>query len=310
MRKFLARLIAPERRIEYTSRGAGNFIDVVRVLRRGKTRFQDIEVLETKDAGRALLLDGILQLTEAQEYQYHEPMAHLPLLAHPAPRRALVIGGGDGALAREILRHPSIERLDFVELDEGVVDFCRRYFPELGGGAFNDPRVTLHIEDGRAFVERAVRDGCTWDAIFMDMTDPAGPSLPLYTKEFFDFVKRCLANEEAFFIMHTESPDCRPLLFAKIQATLRSVFPRVRPVVSHVRMYGGQWSWAICTKGSDPAALAPDLIASRIEDRALCELKILSPATWPALFALWPHIDSLLAEDLEPARDAAPGYDF
>lgn len=309
MREFLARLIAPARRLEYTSRGAGSFIDVVRVLRKGKTRFQAIEVLETKDAGRALLLDGILQLTEAQEYQYHEPMAHLPLLAHPAPRRALVIGGGDGALVREILRHPSIETVDFVELDEGVVDFCRRYFPELGGGAFDDPRVNLHIEDGRSFVARASASGRRWDAIFMDMTDPAGPSLPLYTKEFFDLVAELLANEDAFFIMHSESPDCRPKLFAKIQATLRSAFPLVRPVVSHVRMYGGQWSWAICTKGSDPAMLDPALVAARIADRALSDLKILSPTVWPGLFALWPRIEDLLAEDLPPARDANPGYE-
>ncbi len=307
MRQFLNGLFK-RRHYEHTGEGGGRYFDIARVLRRARTKWQKIEVVQTTHYGRAMLLDGITQLTETQEYQYHEPMAHLPLLAHPAPRRVLVIGGGDGALVREILRHASVESVDFVELDEGVIEFCRAYFPELGGEAFKDDRVRLHIQDGRAFVENQVKEGAHYDAIFMDMTDPSGPSLALYTLEFFRSVSHLLADDDAFFVMHTESPDLRPRLFAKIFASLRPAFPVLRCFISHVHMYGGQWSWAFCSKRNDPASIAPKEIATRIGDRQIQGLKIISPTTWPAFFALWPAIEALLAKDESPATDANRDY--
>ena len=309
MRYFLTQFFNKQiRHSEYTSSYGGWFYDVKKVLRTARTKWQRIDVVETREFGRALLLDGITQLTETQEYQYHEPMAHVPLLSHPCPRRALVIGGGDGALVKEILKHPSIEHIDFVELDSGVVDFCRRYLPEMGGSAFDDSRVTLHIEDGRSFASRAQEKNMLYDAIFMDMTDPAGPSLALYTQEFFVIVEKLLANSDSFFIMHSESPDCKPSLFAKIHATLRSVFANVTPVVSHIRMYGGLWSWAICTNYGSPLEISKDTILNRIEERGLSGLRIIGPETWQSFFALWPEHRALLSASIEPSTDETPGY--
>lgn len=292
---------------EYTSAHSGWFFDVKKVLKKSKTKWQHISVVQTKEFGKALLLDGITQLTEAQEYQYHEPMAHLPLLCHPNPEYILVIGGGDGALLREILLHPSIKQVDFVELDAGVIEFCKDFFPELGASSFSDSRVSLHIEDGRSFVERASKKEITYDAVFMDMTDPAGPSLALYSQEFFSMVESLLKDSMSFFIMHSESPDLRPITFSKIHATLRTVFHKVQPLVSYVRMYGGLWSWALCSR-SDSTTVNVSLIEKRIKERNLQHLNIISGDTWPSFFALWPIHAALLLQKTEPATDKNPDY--
>jgi spermidine synthase len=295
---------------EFTGTHSGSFFEVNKTLKKCKTKWQDICVVDTKEFGKALLLDGITQLTETQEYQYHEPMAHLPLLCHPNPESVLIIGGGDGALLRQVLLHPSIEKVDFVELDEGVVEFCKEYFPELGASAFFDPRVSLHIEDGRAFANKAQAEKRSYDAVFMDMTDPAGPSLSLYTKEFFYTIESLLKNDASFFIMHSESPDLRPKTFTKIHATLNAVFPRVQPITSYVRMYGGLWSWALCSKGTDAFYMDDSTLEKRILERNLGNLKIINKDTWPSFFNLWPVHKNLLLQNTEPATDKNPDYPF
>lgn len=307
MFELVKRLFRSRRRhLEYTSEGAGWFFDIDRTVRKGRTRWQKIEVAESAELGTALLLDGITQLAARLEYQYHEPMAHVTLLSHPAPERVLVIGGGDGALVREILAHPTVRSVDLVELDRDVVDFCRKHLGELGGKALDDARVTVHIADGRSFAGRALEGGARYDAIFMDMTDPAGPSLALYTREFFAIVRGLLADDLALFVMHTESPDCRPAVFAKIYATLRAEFPRVTPFVSHVRMYGGQWSWALCGAAPGEAPCIPaELAGQRIAERGLTGLRIVSAETWAAFFMLWPCWKELL----DPARAPSPACD-
>ncbi len=312
MFEFIARFFFHRRRhIEYTSPGAGWFFDIDRTLWKGHSRWQRIEVAESRELGKALILDGITQLTARGEYQYHEPMAHVTLLSHPEPEHVLVIGGGDGALVREILRHPTIRSVELVELDRDVVEFCRSRLPEVGGMALDDPRVRVRIGDGRAFAREAMAGGKRYDAIFMDMTDPSGPSLALYTREFFAIVRDLLADGSSVFAMHTESPDCRPRVFAKIYATLRAEFPRVTPFVSHVRMYGGQWSWALCRNSPDiPDPISADLAGKRIVERGLSGLRIVSEATWPGLFALWPEYRYLLSSGKapQPATDNEPEY--
>lgn len=300
---------------EFTGPGGGWFFERGKTIRSAKTKWQKIDIVETKNFGRAFLLDGITQLTETQEYQYHEPMAHVPLLAHKNPKTALVIGGGDGALAKEILKHPTIESLDFAELDEGVIEFCKNYLPEMGGSAFNDPRVSLHIGDGRSFVEKAKNEGKTYDAIFMDMTDPEGPCALLYTKEYFEIILSLLKDKNSFFIMHTESPDLRPKTFQKIIFTLKAIFPVVQEMISHVRMYGGMWAWAICSKDFNPKNFDANKIESIQKERGLNEFKIISKETWNSFFVLWPIYKKLIErtendEKIEIALDENPGYCF
>jgi spermidine synthase len=291
---------------ERYSRTSGWFYEAGETLHGGKTEFQEIEVVRTAEFGTTLLLDGATQVMEASEFQYHEPMAHLALLAHPEPRRALIIGGGDGGLLREMLKHPSLEAVDFVELDAGVVEFARRHLPALGGAAFDDPRVRLTFSDGRAFVENSPAGA--YDVVAMDMTDPAGPALMLYTAEFFRAVKRVLRDGRSFFVMHTESPETRPAAFARIRRTLASVFPVVRGAYAFTRMYGTFWSFAVCSPAVDAGAVQQETLRARLVDRGIGNLKLVSAETWPALFARYPYIEELLAGGGPISTDAAPEF--
>ncbi len=291
---------------ERLSPGSGWFYRATEKVRVAETAFQHIEVVETAEFGTTLLIDGATQVMEKNEFQYHEPMVHLALLAHPHPARVLVIGGGDGGIVREIVKHSCVERIDFVELDEGVVEFSRRHLPTLGGAAFEDPRVNLVFTDGRAFVEAAAEK--SYDAVIMDMTDPAGPALLLYTAEFFAAVRRVLRDERAFFVMHSESPETRPAAFARIRRTLASVFPVVSGAYAFVRMYGALWSFAICSIGTDAASATADEVELRLLERKVGPLKLVSGGSRAALFARYPYIEALLEGDGPICTDADPEF--
>lgn len=303
------RFFKPKKHFEYTSAHAGWFFDLQTIIKKDKTKWQKILVAENPELGKTLLLDGITQLTEAGEYQYHEPMAHIPLLSHPKPERVLIIGGGDGGLARDVLRHSTIKTLDLVDLDEGVIEFSKKFLPELGGNAFLDTRLNVHVQDGRAFVKKAIEDKIRYDVILMDMTDPFGPSLALYSREFFALIRKLFATKDSLFIMHSESPDLRPRVFAKIFATLKAEFESVEPIVSHVRMYGGLWSWALCS-AKQITKMNSEKLTERMGERGIKNLKIISAETWNSLFTLWPIYQTLLEKENlpEPASDANPSY--
>jgi len=293
---------------ERVSPASGWFYTVQNTLYQGKTAYQSIELVDTAEFGRTLLLDGATQVMEANEFQYHEPMAHIPLLCHPRPEKVLIIGGGDGGVLREVLKHPTVKQADLVELDEEVITFSRTMLEFCSKGAFDDPRTRIHIQDGRSFVETASEK---YEVIIMDMTDPAGPSLRLYSREFFLALNRILRDQDSRFIMHSESPDCRPQAFARIHRTLRSVFPRVDLATTSIRMYGGLWSFAMAStdRGSPvPQELTTDEIRKRIQERRLSELKVISPETWHAFFAPYPYITALLTADGDLCTDANPDF--
>lgn len=160
------------------------------LLFEAKTEHQHLQIVATPFMGRVMLLDGIVQTTESDEFIYHEMMVHVPLFAHPQPKRVLIIGGGDGGILREVLRHPNVEHVTQVEIDQSVIDLCKQYFPNHSAGAFEDPRVNIVIDDGKAFVANC-RD--TFDVIISDSTDPIGPGETLFTSSFYRDEKTCLA---------------------------------------------------------------------------------------------------------------------
>lgn len=163
---------------------------VERSVVRQKTEFQELAIFDSARFGRALALDGIVQLTEADEAAYHEMIAHVPLLAHGSARRVLVIGGGDGGTLREVMKHP-VEQVVLVELDRQVVELCREHMPSIHAGAFDDPRLELHFADGVDFVARCERQ---FDVILVDSTDPLpGPGEVLFGEPFYADCRRVLA---------------------------------------------------------------------------------------------------------------------
>jgi len=282
----------------------GIFYSLGATVAQATTPYQAAELVETPALGRVLLLDGVTQVSERWEERYHEPLVHPALFAHPDPRRVLVLGGGDGGTLREILRHKTVESVDFVELDPEVVAFCKASLPSVHRGAFDDPRVSFRYGDGRAFVESTAS---RYDAVIMDMTDPAGPARFLYTEEFFRSVASLLSDERGVFSMHGESPAARPAAFACIGATLRAVFRNVDTALAFVPMYGTLWSYRYASREPGPAGLPPAELAERVAARLDAPLRFASQAMWPALFAPDPivaqaesHVDARVITDALP----------
>lgn len=160
-----------------------------RVIHRCRSDYQELVVIETRDFGRVLFLDGILQTSERDEFIYHEMITHVPIMAHGAVRDVLIIGGGDGGTLREALKHPALETATMVELDPVVVEVAREHLPTLSAGAFDDPRVELRFEDGIRFVAESKRQ---FDVIIVDSTDPIGPGEVLFSEAFYASCARCL----------------------------------------------------------------------------------------------------------------------
>lgn len=164
-------------------------LEIDRVLFRDRSEHQDVIIFENSRFGRVLALDGVVQTTQADEFIYHEMLAHPPILAHGAAREVLIVGGGDGGALREVLRHDSVARATMVEIDRSVVDFCREYFPGHSAGAFNDPRTELIIADGLQYAAETER---RFDVVIVDSTDPIGPGEVLFTEAFYRDCLRCL----------------------------------------------------------------------------------------------------------------------
>ena len=180
-----------KRFVETLHKGYAQSLSVDKVLYDNASNLQHIQVFENRQFGRVLTLDGVVQTTQGDEFIYHEMLTHVPILAHGNARHVLIIGGGDGGMAREVLRHQSVETVTMVEIDEGVIAFSKTYLPSLSGGAFDDPRLNLVIADGADFMMESVDK---FDVIIIDSTDPIGPGEALFTDHFYSHAKNRLAD--------------------------------------------------------------------------------------------------------------------
>jgi spermidine synthase len=238
---------------------------VEEVLFDERSPYQHVQVIRNAFFGRMLILDDAVQTTEADEFIYHEMLAHLPLVTHPAPASVLIIGGGDGGLLEEALKHP-IQRAVMVEIDRMVIEAARRFLPEIPKGAFDDPRVELRIEDGFAYVRST---DARFDVALVDSTDPQGPSVPLFSAEFYGDLHRLL-TDEGVLAVQSGSPLYQRDLIAQVRQNLKRHFPVVRTYLATIPTYpGALWSFTIGSKGPDPAALSPDVIEGRITGMGL-----------------------------------------
>lgn len=170
--------------------GQANSLQVKEVLRDVKTKFQDLLVFESTDWGKVLVLDGVIQLTEKDEMSYQEMMAHLPLFAHPNPKHVLVVGGGDGGVTREVCKHACVEKVVQYDIDAGVIDAAKEFFPTISH-AYANPKVDLNIGDAVEFVCEVAKDS-SFDVIIVDSSDPVGPAEKLFSKEFYASMHRIL----------------------------------------------------------------------------------------------------------------------
>jgi spermidine synthase len=252
--------------------------------------YQHIEVMETAPFGRVFRLDGYLMTSEADEWFYHENMNHIPAITHPEPRTALIVGGGDGGSARQLLKYPSIERVVVCELDAAVVAISEEYFGSVHQDAFHDPRLELVIADGLKYVAECQQQ---FDLIILDLTDPQGYAEPLYTREFFRECAR-LIGQNGLLAMHIGSPQFHAARFKALFAELSAVFNVVRPMLVPITLYGGFWGMACASQLRDPKCIDPALVEQRLQQRGISGLQYYNGDTHQAALALPNFVRALL----------------
>ncbi|MBF0306161.1 MAG: polyamine aminopropyltransferase [Alphaproteobacteria bacterium] len=207
---------------------------VEEVLFREQTEFQDLIIFKSRKFGRVLALDGVIQVCEGDEFVYHEMLAHVPLLAHGAVRDVAVVGGGDGGILREALKHP-IERATLIEIDPGVIEMCRRYMPGISAGAYDDPRVEVVIADG---VDYMSKPGRLFDVIVIDSTDPIGPGEVLFTETFYADCKKRL-KPRGIVVNQNGVPFLQDEELRSTHAKLKGLFADASFFVAAVPTYVG-----------------------------------------------------------------------
>jgi len=255
------------------------------VLFSDESPFQKVAVLDTLEFGRMLTLDNVIQTNIKDEFVYHEMITHVGLNTHPNPKKVLVIGGGDGGAVREIIKHPGIEQVVHVEIDQMVIDVAKQFFPELSCG-FADPRVEIVVDDG---IKHVQENKGVYDMIIVDSTDPVGPAVGLFSEEFYRSVSEAL-TEDGLFVAQTESPFFNSELIKKVTATVDGIFPVTRLFWAVIPTYpGGYWTFTMGSKKYDPQVVALD--EAKI---AALNTKWYSPGIHRAAFMLQPFVQELM----------------
>mmetsp|Transcript_1350 Transcript_1350/g.1823 ORF Transcript_1350/g.1823 Transcript_1350/m.1823 type:complete len:304 (-) Transcript_1350:149-1060(-) len=258
--------------------GQAMSLKVEKVLYNEKSLYQDVLVFESANHGNVLVLDGVIQVTERDEHAYQEMIAHLPLYAHPDPKRVLVIGGGDGGVLREIARHPGVEQIVICELDQGVIDVSKKYLPSLAKG-YDDPRVQVHVMDGNKFMHE---NQDSFDVIITDSSDPVGPAAALFETPFY---KAMFASLRTGGIICTQG-ECMWLHLDLIKPLMNSIaqfYTTVEYAYTTIPTYpSGQIGFIIATKDRGPCK-----VAARKPDSATAdEFKYYTPELHQAAFVL------------------------
>ncbi|MBD1807470.1 fused MFS/spermidine synthase [Microcoleus sp. FACHB-SPT15] len=247
---------------------------VTKVLAYKKTAFQEMYIVETGAYGKGLVLDGKWQSCIGDEFLYHEPLVHPAMICHSSPRNVLVLGGGEGATVREILRWKTVEQVMMVDIDGEVVEACREHMPEMHQGAFDDPRTNLVIGDALEVLDTTEQK---WDIVISDLSDPIeeGPSFQLFTKEYFEKAQRVLAPGGYFVLQAGPVAPVELTLHARLVNTLKAVFPNVHSYASHTPTYGSPWGFAIGTAEAIATQPDPDATNQLLEEKTTGGLRLI-----------------------------------
>jgi len=267
--------------LEAVDPGWGQYFDIECEITGLDSPFQKIQIFETRLFGRVLVLDGVVQTTERDEYIYHEMLTHLPLLSHAAPKRLLIIGGGDGGCLREVLRHP-VDKAVLVEIDEAVITACRLHMPGVSGEAFDDPRAHIEVADGVDYLRDTDE---RFDIILIDSSDPGGPNTPLFDAEFY---RSCAARLTSGGLIAAQQGVVftQPDSFRRGYQALASAVAAAAPYRVHVPSYsGGPLMITMGCQSSDILTPPADTLAARLEKRGI-EPRHYTPALHLASFVL------------------------
>jgi spermidine synthase len=271
----------------------------------GRSKFQSVDIVNTGSFGVCLVLDGKIQSSEADEFIYHEALVHPAMLTHPQPERVFIAGGGEGAALREVLAHKAVKKAVMVDIDEEVVNLCRRFLTSWHQNAFDDPRVELHFTDARRYLEES---SDKFEVIIIDLVDPLeqGPARLLYTREFYQIVKQKLGVDGIMSVQAEPSEWGNLDNFTAIANTLRNVFPVARPYQVHVPSFLGLWGFVAASQSLDPSELTPEEIDARISTRISKKLKSYDGLTHQAMFTIPKHIRQQLAASKRIITDKQP----
>ena len=258
-------------------------LKIKETLHSEKSPFQTLDVVDTYEFGRMLLLDGIIMTTIKDEFVYHEMITLPALNTHPNPKNVLVIGGGDGGAIREIVKHPKVEKATLCEIDGRVIEVSKKYLPEIAG-SLDHPKVTILVDDGIKHIKENINK---YDVICVDSTDPIGPAVGLFAKEFYQGVYDALKGD-GIFVAQTESPWVNEDLVPRIFRDVQSIFPITKLYLANVPTYPtGMWSFTMGSKKYDPLKIDKDSIVA-------INTKYYNPTIHFNAFDLPPFVQDLL----------------
>ena len=291
---------------ETTTPVEGHMHAILRTVAALQTKFQQAEIMETASYGKVLVLDGRIQSSQADEFIYHDALVHPGMLtAETPPRTALVIGGGEGATLREVLRYPSVTRAVMVDIDGEVVDLCRRHLPEMHQGAFDDRRSEVRHEDARAYLEKTAD---RFDFISIDLVEPLeeGPACMLFTREFYTLVRDRLTPGGTMTMQAGMTKVGELDFFTSVHRTLGEVFPIVAGYQAFISCFGTPWGFILAGRKVDPrrqdAAAVDRLIAERVHG----SLGYWDGVTHQHSFALPKFIRQAIAAQTRVSTDVNP----
>ncbi|MEM9662022.1 MAG: spermidine synthase [Planctomycetota bacterium] len=270
---------------------------ITRVLADQQTEHQHMRIVESATYGTALLLDGQWQSSTGDEFIYHEAMVHAAACAHGAPRSVLILGGAEGATAREALKWPTVERIVTCDIDRQVIDACRQHMPEMAGGAFEDPRHELVVGDAFGFIDRAADGNDRFDLIISDLSDPIedGPSWRLFTRETFAQCKRALTAEGIFIIQAGGIAPAEVGLHARVSITLASVFTNVSSLQVPVPIFGTPLGMLIAS--DSPIDRLPDVDATDTILEPITDRRFIDGRTLLGLYQVPLYVRKALAQE-------------
>ena len=270
----------------------GQLFRIDEMLFENRTAHQHLAIFHNAAFGRVLVLDGIVQTTEKDEFIYHEMLAHVPILAHGDARHILIVGGGDGAMVREVVRHREVEHITQVEIDRQVIDLCRRFLPRHSNGAFEDPRVKIVIEDGLHFMQTT---GQQFDVVISDSTDPIGPGEVLFSREFYSACKSRL-KPGGILVTQNGVAFMQPAELATTAGRLSTLFRDWHFYAAAIPTYVGgimTFGWATDDPGRRHQNL--DLLRRRFIASGI-QTRYYNPEVHQAAFALPQHVLQMIGK--------------
>lgn len=241
----------------FTEKQTENFgitAKINRSLHKEKTDFQELEMLETEEWGNMLVLDDMVMTTEKDEFVYHEMVAHVPLHTHPNPKQVLVVGGGDGGVIREVLKHPGVEKATLVEIDGKVIEYSKQYLPSIAG-TLEDQRVDVQVDDGFMHIAKSQSQ---YDVIMVDSTEPVGPAVNLFSRGFYEGIAKAL-KEDGIFVAQTDNPWFKADLIRQVYGDVKETFPITKVYTANIPTYpSGLWTFTMGSKIYDPLQVSDD----------------------------------------------------